>query len=90
MNCTHAYIGTSRATGKVVACTVDNPAHANDVANDLKDFAKSGLIIERVTIEECRRVFGEQRHPPEINSDYEAMLTLEAAHEAQRLSYGDV
>lgn len=61
MNCTHAYIGTDRATGKVVATTVDNPTHAKNVANDLKEFVESGLIVERVTLEVARKEFGEVR-----------------------------
>lgn len=61
MNCTHAYIGIRRDTGKVVAVTVDNPAHAREVAADLKEFAKGGLIIERVTLDVSRKEFGEIR-----------------------------
>jgi hypothetical protein len=52
---THAYIGVRRC-GCVLAATVDDGRIS--VPDDLRDFAKDGLTIERVTIEESMQRFG--------------------------------
>ena len=51
---THAYIGINK-DGKCRAAVVDNPDHAKDTRKSVQEFMKSGLTIERVTIEEARK-----------------------------------
>ena len=52
-----AYVGRQEC-GCIIAATVDNPAHKNHVANDLAEWVRDGLTIERLTLEEAREQFG--------------------------------
>ncbi len=48
------YIGR-KSCGCVVAATVDEPQYREDVAKDIADWLRSGLTIERVTVEYARQ-----------------------------------
>lgn len=49
-----AYIA-KKSCGCIVAATVDDPEHKEDVAKNVSDWIKDGLSIERVTCETVRQ-----------------------------------
>lgn len=51
---THAYMG-ARPCGCACALLVDNPEHKREVAKDVASWIRSGLTIQRGTIEEARQ-----------------------------------
>ena len=52
---THAYIGICRKCGNVHSMIADYE-ETKAVAEWVSDMIKNGLIVNRVTIEECRKV----------------------------------
>lgn len=51
-----AYVGR-KVCGCVCAAIVDDPAHKKEVAEDIADWIKSGLTIDRVSVEYVRENF---------------------------------
>lgn len=47
------YIGRTRC-GCIVAASVDTTEHTHDVASDVAEFIRSGLTVERMTVEQVR------------------------------------
>lgn len=52
-----AYVGRHPICRHMRAVVVDDPAYAKDTANDVAEFIRHGLIVERVTAEEVRQHF---------------------------------
>ncbi len=51
-----AYVGKKRTCGHVVMLTVDDNRHLDDLADMISEGIRDGLIFERTTIEEARRL----------------------------------
>lgn len=48
------YIGRKKHCGCIVAASVDTDEHTHDVAEDVAEFIRSGLTVERVSLETFR------------------------------------
>ena len=53
---THGYAGRDPECGCIVACTIDTGDKTT--ADDVADFIRQGLTIDRMFIEEIRAAFG--------------------------------
>jgi hypothetical protein len=52
-----AYIGKCPGCKQVIAATVDAPEYRDDVAKDVAEWIRDGLIVERSTVGEARKLF---------------------------------
>lgn len=50
-----AYVG-KKSCGCIVAFVVDEPEYPRDTAREVAEFIRSGLTVERVTVEESRKI----------------------------------
>ena len=51
---TFAYVAFKKACGHMVAAAVDKPEYAKENAKEVSNWIRSGLRIERVTVERVR------------------------------------
>lgn len=50
-----AYVG-KKPCGCIVAFVVDDPKYPKDTAKSVAEFIRSGYAVERVTVEESRKI----------------------------------